>query len=553
MKVGLGMKKFFKWAAIVVGSIILIVLIFGLYTYWKYVGFGNDYPSGGALPKLESLYDVTSYDINIAIDIPGKSIKGHTTLGLRPLGTRLDTLETDLVPELKVDSVIYLNKHVPFSRMESKLFIYLPVTNDSLLYVTVFYGGEPPEAVNAPWRGGFVWKQDANDAPWIGLACQGEGAKIWFPCKDHPSDEADSVAINITVPDTLIVASNGLLRGKTLHIQNHTVTYHWFTEYNINNYDINFGVGKYTRLRKFYHSVSGDSMPVDYYVLKQNETKAEQLVDQAIDMLGGYSSFFGEYPWFREKFGLLDSPYLGMEHQTLNAYGNHYRMTHLGKLTFDELMLHEMGHEWWGNKITAKDWAHFWLHEGICTYGEALYLESRGGDSAYFTYMKGIQKRIRNNTPIVQKEPANTEDSYTSDIYPKGAMVMHSLRYILGDSVFLKTLKQFATDPAYTYPNFVVTRDLTDLMNKNSGMDLSGFFHMYLYTTDLPKVVIQELDEGRYEIQISNIDFALPMDVDINGKTSRMMLGNKAVMVQADQVPQIDPQNWYLKDVKIKD
>ncbi len=545
------MKKFLKWTGIIVGSIILIVLIFGIYTYWKYVGFGDEFPSGGALPQLESQYDVSCYDINLALDIPSKSINGFTTVSVHPLTSALDTLELDLVPALKIDSVVFRNKRMTFSRKDSRLFIHLPGTTDRILAVTIYYKGKPPEAVNAPWRGGFVWEKDKDGAPWIGVACQGEGAKIWFPCKDHPSDEADSVAINITIPDTLMAASNGLLRNQTHYPDKHMTTYHWVTHYNINNYDINFGVGKYTRLRKFYHSADGDSMPVDYYVLKQNLNGANRLIDQAIDMLGGYSAYFGEYPWIHEKFGLLDSPYLGMEHQTLNAYGNHYRMTHLGKLTFDELMLHEMGHEWWGNKITAKDWAHFWLHEGICTYGEGLYLESRGGDSAYFAYIAKIRKRIRNNKPIVAKEPATTKESYTSDIYAKGAMVMHSLRYILGDSVFFKTLRQFATDPAYNYPHFVVTGDLVDLVNKNSSINLDNFFHIYLYTTNIPEIIVTKHDEHSYTIQIPDIDFELPMDVAIDGKTTRMMLGKKPVTVNSKTIPKIDPENWYLKEVKI--
>ena len=545
------MKKFLKWAGIIIGSLIILALIAAGYMYWKYVGFGNDYPSGGQLPVLEAKYDVSSYNINLDIDIASKQIAGYTIIGFHPLIHPLDTLQIDLVPELKVDSILFKNQRLNYNHKDTRLFIHLPESTDSVFYVTVYYAGSPPEAANAPWRGGFVWEKDQEGAPWIGVACQGEGAKIWFPCKDHPSDEPDSVAINITVPDTLVVASNGLLRGKTAHPEKHTTTYHWFTGYNINNYDINFGAGKYTRLRKFIHFSAADSMPVDYYVLNQNRAKAGQLVDQAIDMLTVYSTYFGRYPWEKEKFGLLDSPYLGMEHQTLNAYGNHYRNQHMGDLYFDELMLHEMGHEWWGNKITAKDWAHFWLHEGICTYGEALYLESHGGDSSYFAYMRKIEKRVRNNSPIVKKEPANTQTSYTSDIYSKGAMVMHSLRYIIGDSLFLESLKQFATDPAYSYPNFVVTDDLIKLMEKNSGKDLKGFFHLYLYTTDLPQVEIRPTKKGQYEISIPNIDFILPMDVSLNGSTTRMELGKKPLQVRSEIVPEIDPRHWFLKKVEI--
>lgn len=298
-----------------------------------------------------------------------------------------------------------------------------------------------------------------------------------------------------------------------------------------------------------YTTDSGETMPVIFYVLPQSREGAEKHVAMAIDMLETYRKFYGEYPFAREKFGLVETDYLGMEHQTINAYGNKYRYGKIfnSDLPLDWLMLHEMGHEWWGNKVTAKDWSHFWIHEGICSYGEALYQLDKSGEDAYHDKMAQTRKRIRNKSPIVIHSNATTTEAYNGDIYAKGAYVMHTLRYVLQDSLFFAILKEFATDPTYTYKNLVETEDFIQLVNQRSGMDLRPLLDMYLRTTDLPTVQIDSLEADKFAISIPNIDFQCPMEVTHGDKSERMLLGKDAVFLNSRFRPIVDEVGWYLK------
>jgi aminopeptidase N len=484
------------------------------------------------------------------VNAQDESIAGYTTVKIRSKTTLLDTIELDLIDNYLVSKIEINNKQARFVHKGFKILIFpnTPTTKDQILAIKISYSGKPPEARRAPWNGGFVWKKDTDDNDWVGLACQGEGAKIWFPCKDHPSDEPDSAAINITVPQEYYVAANGLLKNETYSGDGYK-TYHWFTGYPINNYLINFGIGKFDIIEKKYTTNSGYEMPVEFYVLPQMRSGADSLLDQAIDMLKTYRKFYGEYPWTKEKFGLLNTSFLGMEHQTLIAYGNRYHNRKIADISFDQLLLHEIGHEWWGNKITIKDWADFWIQEGICTYGEALYALDKSGKKAYHEYVARFQKRIRNRSPLILGKNITSEEAYNGDIYSKGAAFMHTLRFVLGDSIFFPTLKQFATDSAYIYPNFVNTVDLLELVNKNLGLKLDSLFNLYLYTTGYPEIKIDSLSSNVFTIAIPNINFELPMEVTLNGRIDTLLLGKKSITVNTSSRPIVDAQNWYLKNV----
>jgi aminopeptidase N len=272
-------------------------------------------------------------------------------------------------------------------------------------------------------------------------------------------------------------------------------------------------------------------------------------------MLKTLEKYYGEYPFAKEKFGLVETSYWGMEHQTINSYGNNYRYREMRNIKFDQLMLHEMTHEWWGNKVTVKDWADFWIHEGIGTFSEALYLLDKLGEEGYHTHMSGKRRGIRNGSPILKSKNATSSEAYTGDIYTKGAYFMHSLRYVLGDSLFFPTLFEFANDQAYTYTNLVNTDDFIDLVNKNSGKDNSAFIDFYLRTTDLVDVKIDSLGDNKWNISIPNIDFELPMDIEINGNLGKFILGPEPISVESETKILIDPKNWYLhkKDFVKKD
>lgn len=543
------MKKFLKWIGIILGSLILIVLLTGLFLYHKYIGF-IDYPSGGVLTDNQSKYDVIFYDLDLSINSSEKSISGWTSIKIKSLTDGLEKIELDLYKDLVVSDVRMNEARMKFTRDDDKLWIELnkALAAGEMIDLKITYHGQPMEAKFPPWRGGFNWSKDANGDDWIGVSCEGEGAKVWFPCKDHPSDEPDSAALHITIPDPYYCASNGLLRGVT-SLKPGFKTFHWATNYPINNYNVNISIAKYETVERKYDTDHGTVMPVIFYVLPQDRKKADELADMAVDMLKVYRKYFGEYPFSNEKFGLAETDYLGMEHQTLNAYGNNFAYDKIEGNKFDELMLHEMGHEWWGNKVTASDWADTWIHEGICTYGESLYHLEKTGEKGYHEYMRSIKKRIKNKKPIVIKRNATTSESYHQDVYSKGAYLLHSLRYMLGDTVFFNTIKEFANDPAYTYQNRVVTEDFIKLVKKNSPVDYSKFIHTFLYTNELPEIHVRKISNDKYQIVISNIDYELPMDIQTNRDVSKVVLSSKPLEVLSNVEPQIDTADWFLKKI----
>ncbi len=544
------MKKFFKWLAIIVGTVIVLILIYAAITLVRYNRFGL-YASGGELLPNQKAFDVTFYDISLRPDAGRKYLSGTTSVELIAIEDQLAEIQLHLIDNFTVSAITDAKKNIlKFTHEDGLIKVWLatPGKINEKIRLNISYAGKPVEAIRPPWIGGINWSKDADGHDWIGLSCQGEGGKIWFPCKDHPSDEADSVFLHITVPEPYFCAANGLLRS--VDSDSGYLTYHWETRYPINNYNINFAIGMYGKVEQEYITETGEKMPVVFYVLPQSRQGAEKHVAMAIDMLQSYRKFYGEYPFAREKFGLVQTDYLGMEHQTLNAYGNNYRYGKVfnSELELDWLMLHEMGHEWWGNKVTVKDWSHFWIQEGICSYGEALYQLDKSGEDAYHKKMQQIRRRIRNKSPIVIHANATTTEAYNGDIYSKGAYLMHTLRYVLGDSVFFSTLKQFATDPKYTYQNFIDSDDLIDLVIQNSGRNYRPLMEMYLKTTKLPQVEIDSTGISQYEVSIPNIEFRLPMEVTVGDKSRRYLLGREKVAIAADERPVVDARGWYLKE-----
>lgn len=542
------MKKLLIWFGIILCTLILLLIVTGFVLRWYYNSFESEYPSGGVLSENEQKYDVLFYNINLNVHLNEQSISGNTIIKIKSLTDNLDLIELDLIDLYTIKSVIINNQKVKYSHQKYKLFITPAkiIKKREIVDINVAYSGQPPEAKYPPWLGGFTWAKDDSGYYWVSLSCQGEGAKIWFPCKDHPSDEPDSAAINITVPDGYYVASNGLLQTTSVPEKGFK-TYHWLTRYPINNYLINFGVGKFKIVQGVYTADDGTKVPVVFYVLPQLEKGAREFVNQAIDVLKSYSKFFGEYPWENEKCGFLNAPFSGMEHQTLIAYGNRYRTTYVDSFSFDPLLVHELAHEWWGNKVTIFDWSDFWIHEGFSTYAEALYVLDKKGEKAYHDYILQTEDNILNNRPIISPPHSTSSEAYHSDIYSKGAAFLHTLRYVLGDSIFFPTLKEFATDSMYILHNEVDTEEFLDLVNKNSGKDLTALFHLYLNTTDLPVVHVDSIGQNTFNIYIPNIDFSTPMDVSYNDTTVRMLLGPDTLKVISSVLPVVDKQNWYLK------
>src|SRR5574341_57471 len=476
--------------------------------------FGT-YASGGALSTNAAKYDVKYYQLDLKVDPAQKYLSGYVDVVVESVVPAMDTLEFDLIGLYTIGKVERDGRALAFSHHDHKIKLPLvdKLATGAREKFRIHYAGHPPEATRPPWEGGFNWSKDTNGKPWVGVSCQGEGGKIWWPCKDHPSDEPDSVGINITIPDTLYCAANGLLQ-EIVPAERGWKTFRWKTRYPVNNYNVSINIGDYAVVRRPYHGANG-TMDIIFYVLKQDSAKAPALLEMADEFLHFYSRYFGEYPWIKEKFGLAHTYYLGMEHQTINGYGNHFRNNALG---YDWLMLHEMGHEWWGNYVTVRDWADFWIHEGICSYAEALFVNDKFGMEAYHKYVKeNLRRRILNRQPIVPKRDATTSETYNSDIYAKAATMLHTLRYLTGDSLLLDILKTFATDSAYTLHNRVVSQDFIDLVNRKTGQDLTWFFKQYLYTAKPPaleyKITRKPDASTELEIRWRDEGFRLPVEV----------------------------------------
>ncbi len=389
----------------------IILLLFPFYA------ISQNLKSGGKLKPEQAIMDVRHYTISLDIDPDKKYIKGFAEIDFI-LTQPSTTLLFDFWHSLQVKKVWVNGKEQPFQHGEDDLIRIAQNLPAQKAKVKIEYEGTPGVSERAPWTGGFQWEKDGKGNPWIAITCQGEGGKIFFPCKDHPSDEPDDGAdLFLTVPQGLTAAAPGMLLKQTN--KNNKTTYHWKTNYPISNYCLVFNVGKYKKVSRKYTTVNGTVVPMDFYVLEENESKAMHELDLMADACRILEKYFGEYPWAKEKIGLCETPHLGMEHQTLIAYGNKFRYRKVGNEDFDWLLVHEFGHEWWANKVTNRDWAHMWIQEGICSFADALHMLEAGGQEEYLKWMQRTTRNAQNKLPIVQGDEVDSDQAYHGDIYGK--------------------------------------------------------------------------------------------------------------------------------------
>lgn len=498
---------------------------------------------GGKLKPEQANMDIRHYTIDLALNIPDQSISGYTIVNMR-LKEPATALLLDLMDSFKVSAVTVNGKTAAFTHSDHELHITgnFPAGNTA---VKVVYSGRPMIAKRPPWDDGFTFTKDSTGHPWVAVTAEGTGGKIYFPAKDHPSDEPDEGAdLIITVPKGLVVAGPGLLQP-----MKKAGTFHWKTAYPINNYSIVFNVGDYTVATREYTTVNGHKVPMQFYVLKEHADKGPHQLDMLAHMAQIKEKYFGEYAWWKEKIGIVETPHLGMEHQSMNAYGNKFRYTQVGGQDFDGLMNHEFGHEWWGNKVTAGDWADYWIHEGIDTYGDALYVREMEGEDAYEKTFARSAPRLRNEKPIVLGKDITEDEAYHPDIYPKGAFFMHTLRYVIGDSIFFPTLRRLSTDSNTTYYHTTNTATVEQLFSSASGIDLKPLFHLYLYTTNKLEIDVKQQDATHYLVKLLNLDMKLPMEVTTNEGTSRQLIDKKGITVTSTTMPVLDTRYFYLKKV----
>lgn len=504
--------------------------------------------SGGPLRPDQACYDVLHYTLQIAVDPAAKAIDGTLTMDARWLAASPE-LALDLDPALAVRKVTLDRKPVPNERQGGILLVKpeTPLAVGSSFTVAVEYGGTPREARNPPWDGGFTWKTTKDGQPWIATSCQGEGADLWWPCKDHPSDKPDGFDLHVTVPKGLVVAGNGVLQGEPA-TKGRTTTYHWHVASPIANYNIALNIAPYVELKDTYTCIDGTRMPIQFFVLKESEKRAKACMPQFLDHLRVFEELLGPYPFRREKYGIAETPHLGMEHQTMIAYGNGFHDEQ-----YDWLHNHELSHEWWGNLVTCRDWKDMWIHEGFGTYMQPLYREKRFGQKAYDDEIR--KYRLMNRTPIAPREVKNSHEIYFSasgnDIYYKGSYVLHTLRWQLGDEKFFLALRRFcypteaaakATDGSQC--RFVDTDDFVKLVSAIAGEDMTWFFDVYVRQAALPQLE-QEVKDGVLQLRWrtpGDLPFALAVPVLWRGELRRVpMPGGVGSLAVGDHEFQVDP------------
>ncbi len=506
--------------------------------------------SGGKLLPLQAIMDIRHYTINLEVDLVKQSISGSTEVSIN-FSKKTDTILLDLIHLYAVTKVKVNNKVVPYYQHDDKIFITSPtgfeIGNQK---IWIEYNGIPPVAIRPPWDGGFTWKKDSSRNDWVSINIQGEGGKMYFPCKDHPSDEPnEGVDLNITIPSSLVVAGPGLLMGVTT--KKNKSTYHWKTNYTISNYCILFNIGKYKVYKDEFTTILGTKVPIEYYVLEVDTSHAKKVIETKKRDTRILEKYFGEYPWAKEKIGIAEVPNSGMEHQTMITFDNKFSYKTINGQDYSANLFHEYAHEWWANKVTNKDWGHMWIQEGIATYAEALAMYELGGEAAYNEIIAG-HRRVRNKKPVVPGDVATEEEVYSGgDIYGKGSFFMHTLRFVIGDDIFFPTLKKLSTDPQTTYDNFVTTMDVEKLFSTASGKNLKPFFDFYLRTTDILDITIKEIGYQKFQIKVNNSFMTLPFEVTANGQTTRMNISNEAIIINSALPPQVDAKGYYLKKVTI--
>ncbi len=443
----------------------------------------------GTVTPERAWWDVTKYDISVKPDYSTKTIKGRNIISCRAVNDGR-IMQIDMQQPMQITAIQYNKKNLSYTREGNVYHVNFgtAVKKGTDIRLEISFSGKPREAVKPPWDGGWIWTRDSTGAPWMSVACQGLGASVWYPCKDYQGDEPDSASLSITVPDTLIAVGNGRLRN-IIKNNNHTNTYVWAVVNPINNYNIIPYIGKYVHWSEVYDGEKG-KLDCDYWVLQQNEKKAKKQFTQVRQMLQCFEHWFGPYPFYEDGYKLVESPHLGMEHQSAVAYGNKFANGYLGNdlsesgwgLKWDYIIIHESGHEWFGNNITSKDVADMWIHEGFTSYSETLFTECEFGKKAGDEYCQGIQKAISNDAPIIGIYGVNKEGSV--DMYYKGENMIHMIRQIINDDEkFRNMLRGLNKD---FYHQTVTTQQIEQYINQYTGIDFSKVFDQYLRTTQIP-------------------------------------------------------------------
>ena len=502
----------------------------------------------GNLNENRSSYRVSFYDINIDFDINNKSLDGFVTIKAESKSD-INQLQVDLAENLNIKSIIFQNKEVTFEREYDAVLIKFPKTirKNNFFEFTVNYEGVPQNADNPPWAGGFTWSKDKDNRDWIAVSCEGEGARIWWPNKDHITAEGDSVRMTYTVPSNLVAVSNGKLRS-VKNIGEKT-SYVWFVSNPINNYNISVQIGNYVAVQDTFVK-DNQTHFMNHYVLDYNKELASNFFPQSKEVIRFYEKYFGDYQWYEDGYKLIEVPYLGMEHQSAVTYGNGFSMYNGVRSkswpmygVIDPLIIHETGHEWFGNSVTASDPTHIWIHEGLQVYSESIYFEDKFNSyEVGVHYLNTIKNRIVNEIPIVGNENEN-HWALHGDTYMKGAWVMHTLRSVINnDEIWFKILKEFMVENAKGFAN---TKDFFNKVKENTGEDYWYFAEQYFYSPNQPVLEYYQ-DENNYHYRWINVNdnFIMPIDLLVNGSIKRVYPSNEFKKIDINKHAQIEVMDW---------
>ncbi|MGY3041752.1 aminopeptidase N [Rhodanobacter sp. TND4EL1] len=518
--------------------------------------------SGGVMPAEQARVHFDHADLHFTVEPAQQRIDASATLSFTAKAAT-DVLLLDLDRNLPISGIDLDHKPLAtsaWSNPDGRLRIHLPamLAAGGKVSVTVRYGGKPHVAKHAPWDGGFVWSHTADGQPWVASAVEGEGCDLFWPCIDQPQGEPDLVDTYITVAKTLAAPGNGVLVDITDKGAQHT--YHWRARHP-DTYAISINVGPFKLLKGNYASRYGNTIPMELWYLPEHAAGAKALFGEFPRMLDFFEQQIGPYPFGDEKMGVVETPHLGMEHQTINAYGNGFRKNGYG---FDQLLQHEFAHEWFGNQVTNADWDDMWLHESFGTYMQPLFSQYINGDMDYFSWLHQLRLQLRNHHPIVSGSSKTEEQVYDEkagpgqDIYNKGALMLHTLRQLIGDKDFFDSTRRLVygrpdPKPGNFSPRYASTSDYIATVDQVTGRKLDWFFDVYLRDAALPR-----LDERRDGDTLKlrwvtehGKPFPMPIEVQVGDTihTLTMADGSGELTVPAGSLLIIDPRSKVLREV----
>ena len=511
----------------------------------------------GSITKERAWWDVKYYHLNIKVNPSDSTITGSNTIRYKVID-EYNRMQIDLQNPMEIYKVIQDGVALQFKREGNAFFIELiaPQKVGLTKELTVFYGGKPKIAVNPPWDGGITWKKDTNGKSFIASSCQGLGASVWWPSKDHMYDEVDNMLISVNVPKNLTDVSNGRLQSVKQQ-KDGTKTYNWYVSNPINNYGVNINIGDYVTFSEKFKGEKGD-LDCTYYVLRDNLTKAKKHFQDVPRMLKAFEHWFGPYPFYEDSYKLVETPYLGMEHQSSVPYGNKFQNGYLGRdlsgtgwgLKFDFIIIHESGHEWFANNITYKDIADMWIHESFTNYSESLFVEYYYGKDAGAEYVRGTRKGIKNDSPIIGNYDVNNEGS--GDMYPKGGNMLHTLRQIVNDDEKWRGILRGLNSTFYHQT--VTTKQIEDYLSQQVGIDLNPFFNQYLRDTRIPTLEYF-FKEGKLGYRWTNCvpGFNMPVKVTLDGTEKSLNPTTEWNRIEAKmETPKLEiDKNFYVASFNI--